>query len=137
MINELFKNFICYLIMNNIAYPLMWSHVSTKDSPMKPPEPLPEYYQGKPFWEYFNREESWYDDSNMFEDPFEDPDCNIGVNRMKRSSSHEILGVDHDASLSEIKQAYREKILETHPDKVGGDGSEFIKIQEAYQCLIS
>lgn len=101
---------------------------------------LPSYYQGERFWEYFHREESWFDDSNVFEDPFmdfdkEDPVFNPTL-MGKRSNSHEILGVDIDASKSEIKRAYREKVLETHPDK-GGNNEEFIRIQEAYECLIS
>lgn len=122
--------------MKCVAYPFMWSHVSTTDSPMKPPDPLPHYYQGEKFWEHFQKEESWFDDSNMFEDPFEDlPSDDPIFNPIKRSNSHEILGVDIDASKSEIKKAYREKVLETHPDKTGGSSQEFIKIQEAYECL--
>lgn len=98
---------------------------------------LPSYYGGKKFWEYFHKEETWFDDSNMFEDPFEDlPSDDPEVYPLKKSNSHEILGVDLDASKSEIKRAYREKVLETHPDK-GGSHEEFIKVQEAYECLIS
>jgi len=128
----------------SVAYPLMWSHVRTKGEPPWKVDPLPDYYTGEKYWESFHKEESWYDDSNRFknpfEDPFEEPEFNIGVDEvysMKRSSSHEILGVDPDATESEIKRAYREKILETHPDKVGGDGQEFIKVKQAYECLIS
>ena len=97
---------------------------------------LPSYYQGERFWEYFQKEESWFDDSNVFEDPFEDLPSDPVFNPIKRSNSHEILGVEVGSSKSEIKKAYREKVLETHPDK-GGNNEEFIRIQEAYECLIS
>ena len=98
---------------------------------------LPVHYKGERFWEYFHKEETWFDDSNMFENPFEDlPSDDPEVYPLKKSNSHEILGVDLDASISEIKRAYREKVLETHPDK-GGSHEEFIKVQEAYECLIS
>lgn len=119
----------------SVAYPLMWSHVRTTGEPPWKIDPLPHYYTGEKYWESFHKEESWYDDSNTFEDPFENNDPEF--NPMKRSRSHEILGVDPDADRSEIKRAYREKILETHPDKVGGDGQEFMKVKEAYECLIS
>jgi molecular chaperone DnaJ len=46
-----------------------------------------------------------------------------------------ILGVDKNSEESEIKKAYRKKANETHPDKHGGDDSEFKKINEAYQVL--
>lgn len=100
---------------------------------------LPSYYGGERFWEYFQKEETWFDDSNMFEDPFMDFDSEGAdpvLHPMKRSNSYEVLGVDLNATKSEIKKAYREKVLETHPDK-GGSNEEFIKVQDAYECLIS
>ena len=128
----------------SVAYPLMWTHIRINGEPPWKVDPLPDHYKGEKYWESFHKEESWYDDSNTFEDPFEDPFDSFDdsfedqeFNPIKRSRSHEILGVDPDADRSEIKRAYREKILETHPDKVGGDGQEFIKVKQAYECLIS
>lgn len=138
MINDPFKKFICFILLLLLMklselYPEMFSS-RNEDGAM--PD-LPSYYGGKKFWEYFHKEETWFDDSNMFEDPFEDlPSDDPEVYPLKKSNSHEILGVDLDASKSEIKRAYREKVLETHPDK-GGSHEEFIKVQEAYECLIS
>lgn len=47
---------------------------------------------------------------------------------------HEVLGVAVDASEAEIRRAYREALLRTHPDK-GGDAEQFRRVQEAYEAL--
>lgn len=122
----------------NCAYPLMFSHVQVFGDPPLKKEPLPHYYQGEPFWQYFYQEESWFNDSNRFEDPFEDVDEEDDfIKPLKRSNSYEILEVDRDADESEIKRAFRKKALETHPDKIGGDGEMFRKVKEAYDTLIN
>jgi len=46
-----------------------------------------------------------------------------------------ILGVARDSSAQEIKQAYREKAHEFHPDKQNGNETRFKEINEAYQIL--
>ena len=46
-----------------------------------------------------------------------------------------ILGIDTDATDTEIKDAYRKLVLKYHPDHFGDDSSPFLKIQEAYQVL--
>lgn len=48
---------------------------------------------------------------------------------------YDILGVSKKSSDSEIKKNFRKKAAETHPDKHGGDDSEFKNINEAYQIL--
>jgi DnaJ-domain-containing protein 1 len=55
----------------------------------------------------------------------------------------EILGVSEDASLDELKLAYRKKLAEYHPDKVNHLGEDLrrlahektLKIKEAYTSL--
>ncbi len=119
-------------------YPLMFSLGNVNHE--KGEEP-PEHYQGDPFafrykYNYFEKEEHWYSDSNFFDNPFEDF-------RSKREyqeeldENYQVLGLKKSASQEEIKLAFREKAMETHPDKIGGDGEEFKKVREAYECLIS
>lgn len=47
---------------------------------------------------------------------------------------YKVLGIDRNASIDQIKQAYRKLAKEHHPDK-GGNKEEFLKIQEAYEVL--
>jgi hypothetical protein len=110
-----------------------------------PPGELPKHYQGEKYWQYFNKEETWFDDSNIFGNPFEEPegpsvydddDMRDPVKPLKKSNSYEILGVDKDADEDEIRKAFRKKALETHPDR-GGKKEDFVKVREAYECLIS
>jgi molecular chaperone DnaJ len=47
---------------------------------------------------------------------------------------YEILGVNENASIDEIKKSYRKLAMEHHPDK-GGNEDKFKKISEAYETL--
>jgi len=47
-----------------------------------------------------------------------------------------ILGLKHDASASEVRDAYRRLAKEFHPDHYGSDSAPFLEIQEAYGVLI-
>jgi len=53
---------------------------------------------------------------------------------MKRDLYKE-LGVPRNADAKAIKKAFRHKAKELHPDKSGGDSSEFIRLQLAYSVL--
>jgi len=64
--------------------------------------------------------------------------------RFSRSDPYEVLGIRRDASIDEIKKAYRNLAAKYHPDKVDHLGDEFRvlaeqrfkEIQEAYQELV-
>lgn len=48
---------------------------------------------------------------------------------------YDILGVDEDASQEEIKDAYRKKAKEHHPDSKSGNEEKFKKVNEAHKVL--
>lgn len=48
---------------------------------------------------------------------------------------YDILGVSKNATEKEIKKAFRQKALITHPDKHNGDDTEFKALNEAYAVL--
>ena len=45
---------------------------------------------------------------------------------------YETLGVDRNASVDEIKKAYRKLAMRHHPDKPGGDAEKFKNINQAH-----
>jgi hypothetical protein len=65
--------------------------------------------------------------------------------RFSKPNPYEILGVNREASIDEIKRAYRRLAGKYHPDKVNHLGEEFRglaeekfkEIQEAYQELVN
>lgn len=50
-------------------------------------------------------------------------------------SLYDELGLSSDATQDEIKEAYRRRASETHPDKDGGDHAAFIRVKAAYDVL--
>ena len=46
-----------------------------------------------------------------------------------------VLGIRSDATIDEIKAAYRQQVKEYHPDYYGADSGPFQDIQEAYSVL--
>ena len=48
----------------------------------------------------------------------------------------EILGVHPDADEAEIDQAYRRRVMETHPDQ-GGSARAFQRVKEAYERILA
>jgi len=64
--------------------------------------------------------------------------------RFSKSDPYEVLGIQREASIDDIKRAYRKLAAKYHPDKVDHLGDEFRvlaeqkfkDIQEAYQELV-
>lgn len=54
-----------------------------------------------------------------------------GTRNRDVSRAFRTLGIPRDADVSTVKEAYREKVKEVHPDH-GGSEDEFAAIQEAY-----
>jgi curved DNA-binding protein CbpA len=48
---------------------------------------------------------------------------------------YRILDVPYDATFIEIKEAYRNKVKEVHPDKIKGNAEQFKRVREAYEVL--
>lgn len=49
--------------------------------------------------------------------------------------AHAVLGVDRDATDEEVREAYRERIKETHPDN-GGSEEQFSRVKDAKEELL-
>lgn len=54
------------------------------------------------------------------------------------ASPLDVLGLNHNATLSDVRRRYRQLALQHHPDKNGGSESHerFVAIQNAYEVLI-
>jgi len=48
---------------------------------------------------------------------------------------YKVLGIEKNASVEQIKAAFRKLAHQYHPDKAGGDEAKFKEINEAYQVL--
>ncbi|KAJ4811340.1 DNAJ [Rhynchospora pubera] len=57
-----------------------------------------------------------------------------GPKKSDNTRYYEVLGVSKDASLDELKKAYRKAAMKNHPDK-GGDPEKFKEIGQAYEVL--
>jgi len=58
------------------------------------------------------------------------------VSNDDRDAAYEVLGLEQDADLHEVKQCYRRLAAQHHPDK-GGDRDKFIEVRQAYEILVT
>jgi len=56
---------------------------------------------------------------------------------MRRHVSCRVLGISSTSSKEEIREAYRRKIKEFHPDVYQGDGRYVLVVREAYESLVN
>lgn len=61
--------------------------------------------------------------------------CRFQLPRASILNPYKILGIAEDATLDEIKAAYRERARRYHPD-AGGDAWAFQQVQQAYDMLL-
>jgi hypothetical protein len=62
--------------------------------------------------------------------------CSCDEKSRAHVTPHDMLMIGHDASMKEIKNAYRRRALETHPDK-GGKPGAFEAVAHAYRLLLN
>jgi len=48
---------------------------------------------------------------------------------------YDTLGITADADTSAVREAYKRRALETHPDRAAGDSRAFLELARAYACL--
>jgi hypothetical protein len=58
-------------------------------------------------------------------------------NPMTVASAYKELGLSTDASIEDVKAAYRRLALKCHPDLQRKDGTEFLRISTAYQKILN
>jgi len=54
---------------------------------------------------------------------------------LRRAQAFEVLGITGSADDDEIREAYLERVKEVHPDREGGNRSEFMLVKQAYDRL--
>jgi hypothetical protein len=51
------------------------------------------------------------------------------------AEAYSVLGLERGAGADDVKQAYRERVKEVHPDSPDGDEEAFKEVKEAYERL--
>jgi hypothetical protein len=55
--------------------------------------------------------------------------------RLSVAEAYDVLDLDPGADTDRIRQAYRERVKDVHPDADGGSESDFKRVQRAYERL--
>ncbi len=114
----------------------------SKDSGSRP-EPLPDYYKGD--YRYKQKEKDsydFYDDNfhsnskrNPFEDFSRDKSDMTDFGETDDQYPYSVFGLKRSNSDEDMKKAYREAIIKSHPDK-GGDVEEFRMYRQAWEHFL-
>jgi len=91
-----------------------------------------EYYRENSTNRYYRFYSQWGDsdeESHYWND--DDPEGAVSHNVY-----YSILQIEPPININDLKKAYRKKALKVHPDKNGGDSSEFLKVKDAYDKLL-
>ncbi|MEL6643503.1 MAG: DnaJ domain-containing protein [Pseudomonadota bacterium] len=59
----------------------------------------------------------------------------VAEDQMTLADAYAVLGVSQEASKDDIRAAWRRRTFEHHPDRNGGDSTEFVRIRAAYDVL--
>tara|TARA_R110000787_G_scaffold222123_2_gene330823 strand:- start:1074 stop:1457 length:384 start_codon:yes stop_codon:yes gene_type:complete len=101
-------------------------------------DPLPDYYKGD--YRYKQKEQDTYDYDfpddftrrNPFEDFTGDKSDITDFGETDDEYPYSVFGLKRSSSDEDMKKAYRDAMLKTHPDK-GGDVQEFRMYREAWE----
>ena len=58
------------------------------------------------------------------------------VDPAELAEAYAVLRVEPGASIAEVRRAWRERSMRTHPDAAGGDAEEFLELHRAYEAIL-
>lgn len=90
-----------------------------------------EYYRENSTNRYYRFYSQWGDSDEESHYWKDDPEGAVSD-----SVYYSILQIEPPINKNDLKKAYRKKALKVHPDKNGGDSSEFLKVKDAYDKLL-
>jgi len=61
-------------------------------------------------------------------------DKSLGILAISNEDPHDVLGLPKNASINDVKKAFRKLVITAHPDK-GGSREEYDRIFAAYSLL--
>lgn len=78
-----------------------------------------------------NNHKNKEDNKQNYKDRNQKNNSENGKNPIDLNSAYSILGIDRNADIDLIKSAYKNKIKEYHPDKVGSMGEEIQELAKS------
>lgn len=75
------------------------------------------------------------DDTDYYTDTERPPHATVGVHPRKELRCYEVLGLTRTAASDQVRQAYKKRALQAHPDRPHGEHASFLSIAEAFETL--